>query len=949
MKKKFLLVAMLALLLCLVCGSALASGSCKHSMTSTVVEEPTCTEKGRIELVCSSCGYESSASIPATGHEKNPTKVVGIRATCDKDGHYNLFCSKCRGFVATNVETIPATGHVWQDKPFKTKASTCTTAGEERYMCKKCTEVHVVPLAKDSKNHSNIQLDIAVMPTCVKDGYYNLKCLDCNTIVEKNAQSFPATGHFWRDTPSKVIDPTCTEKGEIQYKCERCTEVHITKRAALGHNYAPSYTIPTCRNEGVWYKVCQVCEHTIVDETREKDPMKEHAWGELIVENAPTCTEKGSGYYLCQNVIDGKKCNTKKPVTLDAKGHHYLSSYTIPTCRNEGVWYKECDVCGDSYEDTTREKTPAKAHAWGELIVETAATCTEKGSGYYLCQNMINGEKCNTKKPVTLDMTDHDYVSTYTPPTCHNEGVWYKECQVCGNKVEDESKPRVPANEHLWNEYALYVDVLPTQTEEGKGHYKCSNVYGEDEVRCPSVKNVILPRLDQCEEHTWDFVPLSTYMKEGADCLTPESMYFQCTTCGTVAEMITVNPQFTVDGNWWEINNHTVKHSVIEATCSREGYTYTSCEKCGKSSKHDFTPKNPENHQYNREVIKATCTEDEHYLEICQCGASYTVEKPKGQKATGHKWSPWIQTKDGHDGTMETRYCSNFGCDATETNWLEPTASFHGYQLTGKREVLYNCQASYEEYTCIDDCGCGEKIYRPLYPEGHNWEIKTSSGYVTEPTHHNGTKIYMACTNEYCRVTKEITILPATQCAWEEYDRLEATCQEYGSIIYECSIDPNCTAMYIPIPPVACKYERNDEGKLACIWCGKVVSSDVHDHSDLAGFDVYKTVPTCTTPAIVTYKCRLCDYSVEMRTEDYDSHLYNKVLVEGKQPTCTEDGVYPIYSCAHCDATYGGKVIPAYGHSLVLRLKKDADDPLRAPKEWYCVMCGYTDGVAELH
>lgn len=170
----------------------------------------------------------------------------------------------------------------------------------------------------------------------------------------------------------------------------------------------------------------------------------------------------------------------------------------------------------------------------------------------------------------------------------------------------------------------------------------------------------------------------------------------------------------------------------------------------------------------------------------------------------------------------------------------------------------------------------------------------------------------------------------------------EPTCTEKGRIELVCSSCGYESSASIP----ATGHEKNPT---KVVGIRATCDKDGHYNLFCSKGRGFVATNVETTPAIVTYKCRLCDYSVEMRTEDYGSHLYSKVLVEGKQPTCTEDGVYPIYSCAHCDATYGGKVIPAYGHSLVIRLKKDADDPLRAPKEWYCVMCGYTDGVVELH
>lgn len=81
--------------------------TCKHTSTSTVTVDPTCTEDGNITTVCDDCGAELSVEkIPAPGHTEEVRDAK--EATCTEDGYTgDTYCAVC-GELLEKGEVIPA-------------------------------------------------------------------------------------------------------------------------------------------------------------------------------------------------------------------------------------------------------------------------------------------------------------------------------------------------------------------------------------------------------------------------------------------------------------------------------------------------------------------------------------------------------------------------------------------------------------------------------------------------------------------------------------------------------------------------------------------------------------------------------------------------------------------------------------------------------------------------
>lgn len=110
-KRILSLVLTFAMVLSCVPAQVFATETCEHSYEVTVTE-PTCTEDGSIDFVCSLCGDSySEPGAAAEGHDYQ--EIEAVEATCSEAGSATYECTVCG---ETEVEEIPATGeHSYAD------------------------------------------------------------------------------------------------------------------------------------------------------------------------------------------------------------------------------------------------------------------------------------------------------------------------------------------------------------------------------------------------------------------------------------------------------------------------------------------------------------------------------------------------------------------------------------------------------------------------------------------------------------------------------------------------------------------------------------------------------------------------------------------------------------------------------------------------------------------
>lgn len=345
--------------------------SVKHNIEEyTVTAEPTCTEKGSKEGVCTVCGNTVTEEISALGHQNELTEELDNTL---EDGHtYEIYtCSVCQ------EETIVSTHVEWVDGCYTSETvlnPTCTVNGSRKDTCGICSKTRYV--------------------------------------------SLPANGeHDWYETAR--TEPTCTAVGKIYYACNNCDLTKSENIEALGHDYVlveESSEAPTCTEAGynTWRcSRCSAAKKDVVNATG-------HTVDELnyTILSEADCVNDGLAKSVC------KVCGTEFEITLTAYGHNYEDvSVPIESKPGHSLVTPVCTRCG--YEDTANARTSHDEWLEGsyETTVVTQGTCTVAEITRDTC-SLCGETRTNTKAAA-----GHKYSFT----GLDSSGKLSYLCSVCGN------------------------------------------------------------------------------------------------------------------------------------------------------------------------------------------------------------------------------------------------------------------------------------------------------------------------------------------------------------------------------------------------------------------------------------------------------------------------------------------------------------------------------------
>ena len=417
-----------------------------HTIVKEADKAATCTENGyEGREYCSVCNttIKERTIIPATGHQWGAWHTT-LAKTCTTDGKEVRECSKCS---KTEERTIPATGH--DIKLVGAKDSTCTSkgySGDE--VCKTCRKTiktgHELPLAQHTPKKEE-----GVAATCTNDGHEgNTVCEVCGKTL-KEGKVIPKLGHDWSNENGKctrcgeshehsfgegttIKELTCTQDGEIDYKCSKCGYIKKEITKATGHEWGEWKTTlaQTCTTDGKEERTCSKCSE------KEERTLKAtgHEWGEWKITLAQTCTTDGKEERTCS------KCSEKEERTLKATGH---KSETVgakaPTCKEDGYTGNEvCKVCHETLnKGTTIPKTDS--HEWGKWTIKRESTCTEKGEQSRKCT--VCGEEEIESLPLAKHSWDNGKVTQ--APSYTKVGVKTWTCSECG-KTKTTTLAKLP-------------------------------------------------------------------------------------------------------------------------------------------------------------------------------------------------------------------------------------------------------------------------------------------------------------------------------------------------------------------------------------------------------------------------------------------------------------------------------------------------------------------------
>ena len=382
----------------------------------TVTKEPTCTEKGEQQGVCSVCGITVTQEIAALGHTFETTNIDDQTAvdghnyetnTCTRcgyeetspvhvewlEGYYTSVtresssCSRpgvsldtCTICSKTRLAEIPATGeHVWYET--SRREPTCTADGSISYACENCTATKT---EKIEKLGHQLVLDEtnSVAPTCTTAGYNIWKCSVCGS---SQTDVLNATGHTPDELNYTIIaDADCVNDGSATSICTICGEEFEITLAALGHNYEDVVTpIEDKPGHSLVVQTCTRCGSKGEQSTRHDEWMDGYYSTKVVTEGSCTVAR------VTQDTCD--LCGTTRTNTQTAPGH----KYSFTGLNGNGRLTYLCSVCNGT---TTASPAAVKA-SWSSVYINTKPEDTRLGYQF----DVVNDGIINAK--------DYSYLS----------------------------------------------------------------------------------------------------------------------------------------------------------------------------------------------------------------------------------------------------------------------------------------------------------------------------------------------------------------------------------------------------------------------------------------------------------------------------------------------------------------------------------------------------------
>ena len=199
------------------------------------------------------------------------------------------------------------------------------------------------------------------------------------------AMGFVACGkaeheHTW-DAGTVTKAATCTDAGEMTFKCTSCEEgVKTELIAKTGHSEdaGTETKAATCAAEGEKTYKCTSCGETIRTEAIAK---KAHAAYEVVVKLAPTCEEDG---YSEEDCVDCKATKENSKVVIPALGHAWEygtwtlnggATVTTDRCARACLGEtEELDANGDVVLDADNKPVMVPAYLYASYDLEFDGT-----------------------------------------------------------------------------------------------------------------------------------------------------------------------------------------------------------------------------------------------------------------------------------------------------------------------------------------------------------------------------------------------------------------------------------------------------------------------------------------------------------------------------------------------------------------------------------------------
>lgn len=192
-------------------GKENSTGSHEHEYIPNVTVDPTCTEDGTVEYVCT-CGDVVTEVLPLLGHLYAITDSA--EPTCTLAGYTTVTCQR-DGCGDTYTEYVDALGHAWTEIGRTDKS--CTVDGTVTYRCDNCGEERTD--VDKAAGHSEEVTD-SRQSSCSEEGYVTYVCSECG---ESRTETVAKLQHT--EAERTVTEATFFKKGMTETYCTVCGEV----------------------------------------------------------------------------------------------------------------------------------------------------------------------------------------------------------------------------------------------------------------------------------------------------------------------------------------------------------------------------------------------------------------------------------------------------------------------------------------------------------------------------------------------------------------------------------------------------------------------------------------------------------------------------------------------------------------------------------------------------
>lgn len=498
---------------------------CNHEETyENVAVEPTCLEKGTLQLVCSSCGQiVKTSDIDPLGHDYQVVEKVD-NTTVDGHIYSTERCSRCDDTkdVIEHARTgLASPRYVWVEGYYEySNSATCTTPGVERYKCtiEGCTMTNNLnnniqtqeTISASLGNHTVDEWTVTQAPTCTEDGTRTGVCTVCGATT---TETLKATGHIYsteEGSADLVIIVTSEESQDGHdykiYQCQNCEEqpiipVHV--EWLEGGYDSTVITEPRCVIDGLRHDTCTTC-----GETRNVvlPANGQHEWYETSRTEA-SCTVAGQIYYACRN------CTLTKTERSEALGHDYVkvdASSKAPTCTENGYDFERCSRCSATRQVTVEKlgHTPNQA----DYTVTASPTCEETGTAVSSCT------VCGAEFEIVIDALGHDYVDQIQDLTAENKPGHSLVTPVC-TRCNTRQASTMRHDEWLQGYFTSADTTNSTCNVQGYSTDTCTI--------CNTTRRNYKPALG----HIYNYVGDNSATSENLASMTYEGMLYRCAIC----------------------------------------------------------------------------------------------------------------------------------------------------------------------------------------------------------------------------------------------------------------------------------------------------------------------------------------------------------------------------------------------------------------------------------